>query len=197
LSLFIGFFPLPATWDNFGPMVNMVELPVRSNEFNSVQRNFMRSAARHTIHKIERVQNAFLHYMYEVRKKALEKKNGPGGANERIAFHGTSAESCKAICRNGFDRSYAATMYGHGVYFAEDAQYSSLYSSQDANGRKMMLQARILAGRWAAGTAGMKTLPPHSPGDPSDLCDSLVDSIFNPTMYVIFHDAQVYPEYLI
>uniref|UniRef100_H3AJ92 Poly [ADP-ribose] polymerase n=1 Tax=Latimeria chalumnae TaxID=7897 RepID=H3AJ92_LATCH len=194
------FFPLPATWDDFSPQVNMVEVPVGSKEFNNVQRNFTRSNSRHTIQKIERVQNTFLHYAYEVRKKALEKKNGPGEAKERTVFHGTSVESCKAICQNGFDRSYAGkhgTVLGHGVYFATDPSLSASYCRQNVSRSMMMLQARILAGRWTAGAPGMKTLPPRSLGNPSDLYDSLVDIVSNPSVYVILHDAQAYPEYLI
>ena len=42
----------------------------------------------------------------------------------------------------------------------------------------------------------MITAPPK-PHNPAELFDSVVDNMNAPGIYVIFHDAQAYPEYLI
>ena len=39
--------------------------------------------------------------------------------------------------------------------------------------------------------------PKNQAKDPNVLFDSLVDNMANPSMYIIFQDAQAYPEYLI
>lgn len=88
-------------------------------------------------------------------------------------------------------------MYGKGVYFAVNAQYSARgYSQPDASGTKRMYVARVLTGRYTKGEAQMKNPPPRA-NDPTDRYDSLVDNCQKPNMFVIFHDDQAYPEYLI
>ena len=39
--------------------------------------------------------------------------------------------------------------------------------------------------------------PPTKPQNRAELFDSVVDNMNAPGFYVIFHDAQAYPEYLI
>ena len=93
----------------------------------------------------------------------------------------------------------AATAYGRGVYFARDASYSSqsTYSPSDANGCKYIYLARVLAGEFAVGNSSMIVPPQKDPQDQAILFDSVVDNTSNPQIFVVFHDAQAYPEYLI
>lgn len=58
-----------------------------------------------------------------------------------------------------------------------------------------MFQARVLVGEPAQGSANMKLPPKKSNSD--RLYDSLADTPANPNVYVIFHDTQAYPEYLL
>ena len=90
-------------------------------------------------------------------------------------------------------------MYGRGVYFARDASYSaqSAYSPRDSNGYKYIYFARVLAGEFAAGNSSMIVPPPKDPQDQTILFDSVVDNTSNPRIFVVFFDAQAYPEYLI
>ena len=94
---------------------------------------------------------------------------------------------------------YAATRFGRGVYFAVNANYSASdgYSKPDANGNKHMFVACVLTGKYTKGAEDLKTPPPINPKDPLKLYDSVVDNISSPNMFVIFYDAQCYPEYLI
>lgn len=93
--------------------------------------------------------------------------------------------------------SVTAAMYGKGVYFAVKADYSaSRYSPADAAGLKRLYVARVLTGRYTVGNSSMRA-PPSRASDPTDCFDSLVDNQQQPSMFVIFHDDQAYPEYLI
>lgn len=90
-------------------------------------------------------------------------------------------------------------VYGNGVYFAEDASYSarSTYSPPDANGYKYVYFARVLTGDYTQGSQGLLVPPPKDPSKPAILYDSVVDNPKHPKIFVTFHDASNYPEYLI
>ena len=86
------------------------------------------------------------------------------------------------------------TRYGKGVYFARDASKSLPYADP-AGGQRYMYVARVLFGRYCQGEREMKAPPPiNSTGR---LYDSTVDKPVDPEIFVIFHDTQCYPEYLI
>lgn len=90
-----------------------------------------------------------------------------------------------------------ATAYGDGVYFARDASYSAqdTYSVRDSNGDKRMYLCKVLTGEYTIGDYGMRTPPLKS--KPHIVYDCVVNDTSNPVMYIIFHDAQAYPEYMI
>ncbi|KAI2662995.1 Protein mono-ADP-ribosyltransferase PARP14 [Labeo rohita] len=149
---------------------------------------------------IERIQNINLRRLYEGRKIELENKNDPSvGAREKILYHGTSKDSCSSIMKTNFNRNFSgqnATVYGHGTYFAVNASYSAqtMYAVPAADGTQLMFVARVLTGHYAQGQADMRTPPVRVA---PDLYDSVVDDEVNPSMFVVFHDCQAYPEYLI
>ena len=94
-----------------------------------------------------------------------------------------------------------ATAYGDGVYFAVNASYSAggTYSPPDTStGNRYIFLARVLTGEFTLGKGGLKTPPPKDANKSAvDLYDSVVNNISSPIMFVIFYDAQCYPEYLI
>ena len=90
-------------------------------------------------------------------------------------------------------------MYGKGVYFAHDASYSARdqYSPRDVNNNnKHIFLAKVLTGEFAVGSSNSVT-PPAKGGNSLTLYDSVVDNITTPAIFVIFGDAQAYPDYLI
>ena len=93
----------------------------------------------------------------------------------------------------------SATVYGLGTYFAVKASYSAnpTYSCPEADGTQLMFVARVLTGSYTLGQRDMKVPPPFSPQQPNIRFDSLVDDQQNPSMFVVFHDSQAYPDYLI
>uniref|UniRef100_A0A3Q3GGE1 Poly [ADP-ribose] polymerase n=1 Tax=Kryptolebias marmoratus TaxID=37003 RepID=A0A3Q3GGE1_KRYMA len=191
---------LPQHWESMhGQYFKKVELQHYSSEYQKVATDFLKTA-KYSIHKIERVQNVFLWQAFSVCRQRIIAKNGSAELHEKFLYHGTSAESCNCIERDRFDRSYAGThaaVYGKGVYFAVNAKYSAdTYSPADVSGLKRLYVARVLVGRYTVGNSSMKAPPPRG-SDPTDCFNSLVDNQQHPSMFIIFHDDQAYPEYLI
>lgn len=93
----------------------------------------------------------------------------------------------------------SGVLYGKGVYFAGDASYSAqAYLTGSKPGTKrFMFVVKALTGEFVKGNPSLRVLPPMKPSQPTVLYDSAVDDVNNPMEFVIFHDAQVYPEYLI
>ena len=89
------------------------------------------------------------------------------------------------------------TAYGKGCYFARDASRSNRYASPDAQGLKHMYLVRVLTGQYTVGKSFMIVAPPKDPNDPAVLFESVVDNTSNPSIFVVFYDADMYPEYLI
>ena len=90
---------------------------------------------------------------------------------------------------------FSATVYGMGTYFARDADYSarSTYSPTDTQGHKHMYLCKILVGDFTVGNRNM-IAPPNKPGS-QDVYDCTVDNAQDPSIFVIYHDTQAYPEY--
>ncbi|KAL0993426.1 hypothetical protein UPYG_G00107720 [Umbra pygmaea] len=150
--------------------------------------------------KIERIQNISLWKAYLIKKKDIEVKNGHQN-NEKRLFHGTSSDIIDNINTNGFNRSFAgknAAVYGNGTYFAVNASYSAddTYSIPDTQGHKHMYLCYVLTGDFTEGKKEM-IVPPAKSNSSSQLYDSLTDNQTKPNMFIIFHDIQAYPAYLI
>ena len=60
-----------------------------------------------------------------------------------------------------------------------------------------MYLARVLTGEFTRGSNAMIVAPPKDPNDSAVLFDSVVDNTGNPSIFVVFYDADAYPEYLI
>lgn len=127
---------LPLCWDNMttGENLEMFALPPLSPEYQSVEKAF-RQTAKQTVLKvggklsvsrclypeatlvagftfipsqIERVQNVYLRWAYDVQKKCIADKNSPqGGAGEKLLYHGTTYSNSKLIVKNGFNRQFS------------------------------------------------------------------------------------------
>ncbi|XP_072197856.1 protein mono-ADP-ribosyltransferase PARP14 [Excalfactoria chinensis] len=194
----------PEKWgDMQNQQLKIVELKPDTEEYKQVEERFLKTtpSLNLKIEKIERVQNPTLWKIYQIKKSEMDEKNGNNN-NEKLLFHGTSAESLTHINNYGFNRSYAgrnAAQYGNGTYFAINASYSAndTYSRPDANGKKHMYLARVLVGEYSQGTRGAITPAAKPVGSNGVLYDSSTDNVNNPSMFIIFSDMQAYPEYLI
>ncbi|KAF4020354.1 hypothetical protein G4228_011780 [Cervus hanglu yarkandensis] len=131
-------------------------------------------------------------------KEQMQKRNGGKTVDERQLFHGTSTGLVDAICQQNFDWRVSGlhgTSYGKGNYFARDAAYSHHYSKTDTNTHAMFL-ARVLVGEFVRGSTAY-VRPPIKEAQGNILYDSCVNSMSEPSIFVIFEKHQAYPEYVI
>ncbi|KAM9709256.1 poly(ADP-ribose) polymerase family member 14-related sequence 1 [Menidia menidia] len=192
---------IPDDWEFMPPNTTCVTVAVQTGtpEHTKVL-NLFRATCNRTVSKIERVQNPGLWKSLQIKKEEMEVRNGHQN-NERLLFHGTAENTVPIINDRGFNRSYAgknAACYGNGSYFAVQASYSSsdTYSRPNQKGEKFMYLCRVLTGDFTVGQANM-IAPPSKGSNPNEMYDSVVDQMGTPSMFVIFHDTQAYPEYLI
>ena len=98
-----------------------------------------------------------------------------------------------------------------GTYFALTAKYSNNYAQPDANGVKHMFVCRVMVGETSQGR-NEQLVPDIRVQETNQMYDSTTDNLHAPEpsdsdpgrvgsgvrqMYVTFHDAQAYPEYLL
>ena len=125
----------------------------------------------------------------------------PQAVNEKKLFHGTAPNSVEAICKQNFDwrlHGKNASCYGQGSYFAVNASYSDSFADRYGNMSKFMFLTKVLVGSYTKGRSSYRRPPPKQPSDPvSDLYDSCVDDMSDPTIFVVFDTDQSYPEYII
>ena len=95
-------------------------------------------------------------------------------------------------------------VYGAGVYFARDASYSHEYTNLGGVGKPKaagntnhghMFICKVLVGFSAVGNSSIETKNLPKQQDGVTPVDTTTDS--KKSIFVIYHDAQAYPEYLI
>lgn len=146
---------------------------------------------------IDRIQNKALWEGFQWQKNLMKTNNSGCTPAERKLFHGTDSKYIDAICRNNFDWRLCGahgTAYGQGSYFARDAKYSHSYTD-DLN-VKAMFVARVLVGDFTKGSSSYRRAPSKDGGD-VNFYHSCVDDVFNPSIFVVFKEHQIYPEYLL
>ncbi|XP_053468261.1 uncharacterized protein parp10 [Ictalurus furcatus] len=181
-----------------------VRLQKDSEEYNEVTAEFFSglSAEQNNVQivKVEKLMNRLLYSQYRLKKADMEQK--VRGDVERTLYHGTSESSVKEICIHGFNRSFCgknATAFGQGVYFAVKSSYSfsDTYSPPNADGHKFIFVARVLTGDFIQGKHDMRAAPLRQESGIPVRYHSVVDTVREPTLFVIFNDTQAYPQYLI
>ncbi|XP_044514292.1 protein mono-ADP-ribosyltransferase PARP10 [Gracilinanus agilis] len=184
--------------------LELERLEESSVEFQETAQAFYNTLDKpHNVHiiKVERVSQPLLQSQYELHKKKLEQTCSSRPV-ERILYHGTSWQAVPDICSQGFNRSFCgrnAAMYGNGVYFAVKAKISvkDRYSPPDRSGHKAVFVARVLTGDYGPGHPGLRVPPQKESGRGVQRYDSAVDSTKKPRIFVIFHDTQALPIFLI
>ncbi|CAF0819065.1 unnamed protein product [Rotaria sordida] len=182
-------YQLPLTWEKSKENKLRFILSKNTDEYKSISNNFDQAMKeKYTkIIKIERIQNErwFMQYIahWTDFKKRLNKDT------EKRLYHGCSEEAANSIIEDCFNRSFAGvngTTYGIGVYFSSSAAYSHEFTRLNSNQERCMFLARVLIGKTTLGNKSMKTRPFGF--------DSTTDGHH---IFVTYHDAQAYAEYLI
>jgi hypothetical protein len=128
---------------------------------------------------IDEVINEPLLCAYKTRKEKLK-------AEEKQLFHGTSDNLIDVIAEMGFDPTKnKVAVYGYGVYFAKNAQYSFNYmKSADTNDISYMFIANIIIGKVKYNLS-------------EDDGDTYVDNVRTPTIFCMPLKEQTLPKYLV
>ncbi len=191
---------IPPTWSASDPAkAELVEVARSTPEWAGVVAKFAATAGGSSVKRVQRVQNPQLWPLFAVARRAMAARGG-AGANERHLFHGTDAATADKIVVAGFNRSFVSThAYGMGTYFARDASYSVSYSKPDAAGDRRMFLVLVLVGEACVGSSSDKEPQQPRPGGsgPHDKCDTTVNSVKDPSIFVTYKDHQQYPDYLI
>jgi poly [ADP-ribose] polymerase 10/14/15 len=202
----------PPHWDKIvDPLVvQRHKLDSNDSEYLKVESAFLSSlkARKTKIVGIERIQNMGMWQSYVVKRQTMCYRE-TGVDNKEVLrrfertwlWHGTNKEVYEKIIQQGFNRSFCgknATVWGKGVYFARDGEYSSreAYSIPDNKGIKYVMACRVMVGEFCKGKTNALT-PDVRDHKTHSLYDSTVDNVNNPGIYVTYHDAQAYPEYII
>mmetsp|Transcript_40716 Transcript_40716/g.117867 ORF Transcript_40716/g.117867 Transcript_40716/m.117867 type:complete len:505 (-) Transcript_40716:135-1649(-) len=125
--------------------------------------------------------------------------------NETLLFHGTNANAAGIITTEDFRinlaGSHAGTLYGRGVYFAENASKSDEYTSASADGLRHMLLCRVVLGR--------AMYNDQKDTDPRACEDACLRGKFHSVLgdrkkcrgtfreFIIFDEEQVYPSFIL
>lgn len=163
----------------------------------------------HPVVNVERIQSMGLWRSYAVKRSSIQERYATGSSSpinnkhanveKKWLFHGASPQTVSKIVSQGFNRSFAGingTKYGKGVYFALVSEYSKGYCVPDSRGLIKMFLCRVAVGDYCKGKKNQLT-PDAKPGSTHEVFDSTVDDISDPEIFVVYHDAQVYPEYLV
>ncbi|CAF2225875.1 unnamed protein product [Rotaria magnacalcarata] len=183
---------VPITWD----MENdngrkRIPLKFTSIEYVQVLKQFddANMKGKYTeIRKIERIQNERWFLQYSAHRDAFKQRFN-GSPYEESLFHGCTDVTVDSIINENFNRAYAGVngiVYGKGSYFSASAEYSHTYAKSNSFGERHMFLAKVLIGKSTIGNPSMK-VPPAG-------YDSTTDG---KNIFVTYHDAQAYAEYLI
>ncbi|XP_059146945.1 protein mono-ADP-ribosyltransferase PARP14-like [Physella acuta] len=185
---------LPGSWGGMSKdeNVKLVVVKPESNEFKTVAKNFTPTGR--TVKQIERVQNKSLYRHYQLKKTEITKRNPPKHENEKTLFFGAQPANINIINTNGFLQNYAgpATLGLGAHFYVNPAACVQTSSADPTTGLCRMYQAKVLVGESTLGQANIRSLPLKNGQHPYD---SGIDNV--KSTYVIFNDAQAYPEYII
>ena len=205
----------PKTWTQLKDPMQAEAVRVHGEERDAVVRAFMKTLSPVIqVVDVERVQNLSMWQSYAVKRtsilsreiddtqtniKSVTDSAAVARLEKKWLFHGTDEATVPKIMQQGFNRSYAGRnmcRFGKGVYFARDASYSSspTYSKPNSSKVQHMFACRVVVGEYCLGKNDALA-PDARKGH--QLYDSTVNDVASPGIYVTYHDAQAYPEYLI
>ncbi|CAM4799545.1 unnamed protein product [Rotaria magnacalcarata] len=195
-------FSLPQHWDP-SSLNNLSRhlLDPRTEEYKFIADKFHSTLPSNRIVRIERIQNRRWYRQYDAHKEDFIERYG--NSTEQWLFHGElyssllmllstvnwlgcrQSESAEAIIHDCFNRSHAVNSVGQGIYFATQALISHGYTQPDTHKLRHMFMARVLVGKTTTGNPSTR------------VCPRGYDTTGGNNVFVTYHDAQAYGEYLI
>ena len=207
----MSFFPstivgIPEHWASFDATdggFKLVPLHKNSEEYQFVLRTFEATIppTKHTIEKIERIQNELLWSRYYDCARRMDEHNN-GVTNEKNLFHGTRTVNPQDIYKGdaGFDMRFSNNgMWGRGNYFAVNASYSNDYAHH-ANGSRQMMMANVLTGyQYKCQPDSTLRIPPvrDAGGAMTRRYDCVTGNTGGSDIFITYENDRAYPAYLI
>ncbi|CAL8385522.1 unnamed protein product [Boreogadus saida] len=194
--------PFPSHWDKTQvPETGFkkVLLQDSSEEYKEVETLFCQSMTDFDIVEIERIQNKSLWDQFQLQGEQMKTRNGGCSVAEKKLFHSTDSNYTEDICYSNYDWRICGTdgtAYGKGSYFARDASYSHKCTGNTLTTVHSMFVSRVLVGHHTRGKADY-VRPPSKDGRDTLFYDSCVDNIHSPSIFVVFDQPQIYPEFLL
>jgi len=185
--------------------LQLIQLQKSDDEYSSIYAQFMGSAGmefddleRVCIYKVNHEGRSTA---YTTKRQQILKTLGDDRSklNELTLYHGTSLETIPKILHQGFLRQFTSrAVYGKGVYFARDAEYScsEVYAQPDADGFQHLLLCQVVCGEWTVGSSEM-VQPPMKTENEYLPYETTVNNTGNPSIFVTYQDDQALPTYLI
>ncbi|XP_030210904.1 protein mono-ADP-ribosyltransferase PARP12 [Gadus morhua] len=169
-----------------------------SEEYKEVETLFRQTMTDFDIVKIERIQNKSLWDHFRLQQEQMKTRNGGCSVAEKKLFHSTDSKYIDDICCSNYDWRICGThgtAYGKGSYFARDASYSHKCTGNTSTVHSTFV-SRVLVGHHTLGSAGY-VRPPSKDGGDTLFYDSCADDILSPSIFVVFDQPQIYPEFLL
>lgn len=166
----------------------LVNVSLSSKEYDRISDIVKKSYPQSCILWIDENKNEILLKEYDKAKEATLAKYGK--VNEIECFHGSSYSNIYKIIEDGFNSTYnVRSAYGKGNYFAKHGSYSKDYSVATENDISYMLICNICYGSPCVAISTTKI--------DTSIYDCYINTLNNPSIYVIPNDSSAYPKYLI
>ena len=200
----------PSTWAAMGSDGDTRQISVSegTKEYRQVTTFFLERLGDLQDHfeiiRVDRIQNLSLWKCYAVKQQTMASRNHGGeDVERRWLFHGTREQVTESIIHSGYKCTFAGLRrgyhrYGMGVYFASTSEVSSQdrFSERSSNDIKYVFLNRVAVGDFTLGRPEYR-VPPRKPDNSAESYDSTVNDETHPTTFVVYHDSQAYPEYLV
>lgn len=163
----------------------LVELSSQDPEYDKVSKCFRESMKNFKIDKIKKIYNAKLKNAFY--RKKMEK---PGSLEETL-FCAVLRSRLASICANNFKITFPILSRSNlemGNYFTKEAIRSHKDRVKDPK-LCVMIVAQVLVGNYTEESQLLRA-PPLG-------FDSFVDTMQNPSVFVVFDKEQIYPRYVI
>lgn len=200
---------------------NLFEVPKASQEYQMVADIFHSSPVEPAAYpapdawndirilRVDRVENGWQEEgsakpYYSALRRSIEDQGVcfQPGVHTRWVFHGTDAiESIISNPLAGFQPlasgSRLGSVWGSGTYFARDATYvlGGNFCQRAADGTRQMLMCLAMIGFPCLGDPEQKGVLPFR--EKPHRCNSSVDSLSSPEIFIVQHPSAAYPAYLI